>query len=105
MAADYLSSFPQKSGPDPIEEPEEYEEFCEDEEAWHDKQNKDWPEGKEHYDGGLEPIQKSVDLRDMKLQVIVKLANIVLTPDKPTYAGGEWHVEGTAFACGKSLRS
>ncbi|GAM84742.1 hypothetical protein ANO11243_027430 [Dothideomycetidae sp. 11243] len=28
------------------------------------------------------------------LQVIVKLANIVLTPDKPEYAGGSWHVEG-----------
>ncbi|KAF2158075.1 hypothetical protein K461DRAFT_274318 [Myriangium duriaei CBS 260.36] len=28
------------------------------------------------------------------LQVIVKLANIVLTPDSPDYAGGSWHVEG-----------
>ncbi|KAF9042141.1 hypothetical protein BJ165DRAFT_1485839 [Panaeolus papilionaceus] len=28
------------------------------------------------------------------LQVIVKLANIVLTPEKPTYEGGSWHVEG-----------
>eukprot|EP00803_Ostreobium_quekettii_P000769 evm.model.scf_646.7 EVM.evm.TU.scf_646.7 scf_646:71708-73257(-) len=27
-------------------------------------------------------------------QVIVKLANIVLTPDKPSYSGGAWHVEG-----------
>jgi hypothetical protein len=29
-----------------------------------------------------------------KLQVIVKLANIHLTPSKPTYAGGAWHIEG-----------
>lgn len=29
------------------------------------------------------------------LQVIVKLANIVLTPDKPDYPGGSWHVEGS----------
>ncbi|KAL2842538.1 hypothetical protein BJY01DRAFT_264474 [Aspergillus pseudoustus] len=29
-----------------------------------------------------------------KLQVIVKLANIELTPEKPEYAGGSWHVEG-----------
>ena len=29
-----------------------------------------------------------------KLQVIVKLANIHLTPDKPTYDGGSWHIEG-----------
>lgn len=28
------------------------------------------------------------------LQVIVKLANIHLTPDKPTYNGGSWHIEG-----------
>lgn len=29
-----------------------------------------------------------------QLQVIVKLANIQLTPDKPDYPGGSWHVEG-----------
>lgn len=28
------------------------------------------------------------------LQVIVKLANIHLTPEKPNYRGGSWHVEG-----------
>lgn len=28
------------------------------------------------------------------LQVIVKLANIHLTPEKPRYEGGSWHVEG-----------
>ncbi|KDR70069.1 hypothetical protein GALMADRAFT_76694 [Galerina marginata CBS 339.88] len=28
------------------------------------------------------------------LQVIVKLANIELTPEKPEYNGGSWHVEG-----------
>ncbi|GAC97796.1 hypothetical protein PHSY_005383 [Pseudozyma hubeiensis SY62] len=32
--------------------------------------------------------------RDRGLQVIVKLASIELTPDKPQYAGGNWHVEG-----------
>ncbi|OAQ34529.1 hypothetical protein K457DRAFT_14369 [Linnemannia elongata AG-77] len=30
------------------------------------------------------------------LQVIVKLANIELTPENPTYGGGTWHVEGMA---------
>jgi hypothetical protein len=38
------------------------------------------------------------DLREVYgkrgLQVIVKLANIQLTPDKPEYDGGSWHVEG-----------
>lgn len=28
------------------------------------------------------------------LQVIVKLANIELTPEKPEYEGGSWHIEG-----------
>jgi hypothetical protein len=28
------------------------------------------------------------------LQVIVKLANIELTPEKPEYEGGTWHIEG-----------
>ncbi|MVU83485.1 DUF4246 family protein [Nocardia sp. ET3-3] len=35
-----------------------------------------------------------VDLRARDLQVIVKLANIHLTPDQPEYPGGSWHVEG-----------
>jgi hypothetical protein len=39
----------------------------------------------------------------MKLQVIVKLANIVLTPNKPAYAGGKWHVEGITFVRRESL--
>lgn len=39
-----------------------------------------------------------VDLRKQfektGLQVIAKLANIHLTPEEPTYAGGAWHIEG-----------
>ncbi|MFE2297688.1 DUF4246 domain-containing protein [Streptomyces sp. NPDC059445] len=35
-----------------------------------------------------------VDLLGRPLQVIVKLATIHLTPEKPEYAGGSWHVEG-----------
>ncbi|MGW7333303.1 DUF4246 domain-containing protein [Streptomyces sp. NPDC054840] len=35
-----------------------------------------------------------VDLRGRRLQVIVKLATIHLTTDKPEYPGGSWHVEG-----------
>ncbi|EDR09860.1 uncharacterized protein LACBIDRAFT_318108 [Laccaria bicolor S238N-H82] len=39
-----------------------------------------------------------VDLREdyegKPLQIIVKLANIHLTPQKPEYKGGKWHVEG-----------
>jgi hypothetical protein len=35
-----------------------------------------------------------VKLRGRTLKVIVKLANIELTPEKPFYHGGAWHVEG-----------
>ncbi|KAF8960406.1 hypothetical protein BDZ97DRAFT_2077483 [Flammula alnicola] len=34
------------------------------------------------------------EYRKRGLQVIVKLANIELTPEKPDYNGGSWHVEG-----------
>ncbi|GAA5825238.1 hypothetical protein JCM11251_006156 [Rhodosporidiobolus azoricus] len=33
-------------------------------------------------------------LKGRKLQVITKIASIHLTPEKPDYAGGVWHVEG-----------
>lgn len=36
------------------------------------------------------------------LQIIVKLANIELTPEKPEYAGGTWHVEGQLVRCSLS---
>lgn len=43
-----------------------------------------------------EPTTTPFDLRDFdKLKVIVKMANIELTPEKPSYKGGSWHVEGT----------
>ncbi|KAI1788936.1 hypothetical protein LXA43DRAFT_1075570 [Ganoderma leucocontextum] len=42
------------------------------------------------------PPVEQVRLRGTRLQVVVKLANIVLTPDNPRYAGGTWHVEGMA---------
>jgi hypothetical protein len=49
-------------------------------------------------DGKQTEDEKLVDLRkeyaDRGLQIIVKLANIHLTPEKPYYDGGTWHVEG-----------
>jgi hypothetical protein len=50
--------------------------------------------------GGFRPLEEPplFDLRKdfaaNGLQVIVKLANIQLTPEKPEYEGGTWHVEG-----------
>lgn len=47
------------------------------------------------------PVVKTVvKLSDFgQLQVIVKMANIMLTPEKPTYEGGSWHVEGAEVRC------
>ncbi|KAK6457536.1 uncharacterized protein RJT20DRAFT_92791, partial [Scheffersomyces xylosifermentans] len=41
-------------------------------------------------------FDKKLDLeKDFhKVKVIVKLANIELTPENPSYGGGSWHVEG-----------
>ncbi len=36
----------------------------------------------------------NIDLCGRKLQVIVKLVNIILTSSNPKYPGGVWHVEG-----------
>ncbi|KAG9100700.1 hypothetical protein FRC07_010390, partial [Ceratobasidium sp. 392] len=44
--------------------------------------------------GSLEMRGTSYSLAGKTVQVIVKLANIHLTPEKPEYAGGSWHVEG-----------
>lgn len=43
------------------------------------------------------PVNYSFDVGTYfdELKVIVKLANIELTPENPTYKGGSWHVEGT----------
>ncbi|KZT21383.1 hypothetical protein NEOLEDRAFT_1150707 [Neolentinus lepideus HHB14362 ss-1] len=40
------------------------------------------------------PERNVYTLRDRNIQVIVKMANIVLTPENPEYPGGSWHVEG-----------
>ena len=69
-----------------------YYTLCRD--RWLDAQPHIWPDSKPAYDGGLKGLTKTVDLRGRRLQVIVKLANIMLTPEKPRYVGGTWHVEG-----------
>lgn len=69
----------------------------------------DWKDGRvpkvvrfqEAMGGGDKTMQfvyKDIDIRKSfhhtGLQVIVKLASIELTPDKPSYDGGNWHLEG-----------
>jgi hypothetical protein len=40
------------------------------------------------------PASPPLKLRNCQLQIIVKIQEIHLTPEKPTYDGGVWHVEG-----------
>lgn len=45
----------------------------------------------------FEPVpapKMMITLQGKKLQVIVKIAEIILTPESPDYKGGSWHVEG-----------
>ena len=41
-------------------------------------------------------VEEAVNLRGKKLQVIVKIAHVILTPENPIYPGGTLHVEGMA---------
>jgi hypothetical protein len=41
-----------------------------------------------------EEVDLKRDYGNSGLQVVVKLANIHLTPEKPKYNGGTWHIEG-----------
>lgn len=70
------------------------EEYDEDRDAWYDKHKFNTPEARKHYDGDLETMKEQISLKGRTLQVIVKLANIILTPERPNYPGGKWHVEG-----------
>ncbi|QRV92099.1 hypothetical protein RhiJN_20117 [Ceratobasidium sp. AG-Ba] len=44
--------------------------------------------------GSLESRDTWYSLAGRTIQVIVKLANIHLSPEKPEYTGGSWHIEG-----------
>ena len=78
-------------------------------EAWRESREIEQPEPKdfkppedrlrEKYAGQVNRFKDRpgpLDLREIyaTLQIIVKLANIHLTPEKPKYEGGSWHVEG-----------
>ncbi|KAG8925532.1 hypothetical protein FRC02_009611 [Tulasnella sp. 418] len=50
----------------------------------------------EGYPGTLQDRRVRYSIQGRDVQIIVKLANIHLTPEKPEYKGGSWHVEGMA---------
>jgi hypothetical protein len=74
------------------EDPEEENET--DMDAWYMKHPKILPDAKGPYKDDLKIVQKTVSLKGSTVQCIVKLANIVLTPDQPDYIGEKWQVEG-----------
>ena len=67
-----------------------------------DEEHAKWEKAREILPLPIQPFKKPaapakvIDLNGEKLQVIVKLANIELTPEKPRYGGGAWHIEGIA---------
>lgn len=93
--------------PDPENFPEDegpQQEVGEDEDDYYERRE-EWMEATRQVvrpePGIFEPPEEPedcVDLRhsyaDRGLQIIVKLANIHLTPENPQYKGGTWHVEG-----------
>lgn len=56
-------------------------------------------------DGDENTLNLREEFAERGLQVIVKLANIHLTPEKPEYGGGSWHVEGQLVSALSSLMS
>lgn len=75
--------------------PDSNEEFETDEDAWLSKKDLKLPDAKDKYTGDLDVMKApTVSLKGTTLQCIIKLANIVLTPENPEYPGEQWHVEG-----------
>ncbi len=74
-----------------------WEEYNEQEEAWRDSRPILQPEP-DHFKPFTpqDPVDLRTDYLTRRLQIIVKLATIHLTPSSPTYDGGTWHVEGAA---------
>ncbi|CAL9549260.1 DUF4246 domain-containing protein [Streptomyces sp. enrichment culture] len=77
---------------------EAHREACE---AWEEAMDDWWdnrrpviPDAPEFTPPPVPEASARVGLRGRRLQVVVKLASIHLTPDRPEYAGGSWHVEG-----------
>ena len=53
------------------------------------------PECKPEYDGRLASCSGGrYSLKGRTLQLIIKLTNIVLTPESPVYTGEDWHFDG-----------
>ncbi|KAI9933694.1 hypothetical protein ASPWEDRAFT_167964 [Aspergillus wentii DTO 134E9] len=89
---------PTEQEPQPANEAEaESDAFCERLDEWEKNRTILMPEPGDFSASKILPAER-LNLRekfgDKGLQVIVKLATIELSPEKPEYGGGSWHVEG-----------
>ncbi|PWN33664.1 uncharacterized protein FA14DRAFT_64352 [Meira miltonrushii] len=81
--------------PCPPPEDEDYDDEYEQEQRhWHSVRTFVPPEVTPFKAPDLEDV-KWTKLQDKTIQIIFKLASVELTPEKPEYDGGVWHVEGT----------
>ncbi|KAF8601401.1 hypothetical protein BDV93DRAFT_608140 [Ceratobasidium sp. AG-I] len=90
----YGAEDPDSSEPDyeDFEDRDEYDSACDE---WDKRRIIHAPDIIHDYvPGSLEKRKVWYGLAGKKIQVIVKLANIYLTPESPEYTGGSWHVEG-----------
>ncbi|KAJ2453264.1 hypothetical protein GGF42_003839 [Coemansia sp. RSA 2424] len=103
VVTDLVHSRSQRVVPDPYNwfksetaEPEDYD--ADD----YDERYEEWEESKTFIHPQPEPFvtpdrpTTPYCLRGRRLQAIVKMSNIELTPEKPEYDGGNWHVEAMA---------
>ena len=96
VLADLRHPRPLRIVPDPYswytDEPDIHDAEAWDE--WWENRHPVIPDAPEFDASALPGRTDRVSLRGRRLQVIVKLATIHLTPDNPEYSGGSWHVEG-----------
>jgi len=84
---------PESDDPDEEEDEDAYLEFRDDWIRSHRIVEQPEPDEYEPRDLGT-PFDLRESFQNQGFQVIIKLANIHLTPEKPKYDGGSWHVEG-----------
>ncbi|KAM0753281.1 hypothetical protein T439DRAFT_342396 [Meredithblackwellia eburnea MCA 4105] len=60
--------------------------------SWYDEDESDEYYGRRAEEEEL--AARRLQIRRKTIQVIIKLANIYLAPENPTYPGGAWHLEG-----------
>jgi len=79
------------------------DEYYDDKDAWFAKREFRTPDGRKKYNGDLQIMNDQISLKGRTLQVLVKLANTILTPERPEYPGGKWHVEGMQSPFGRNV--